>query len=221
MTTSRRGVYVWVTWLTPLLSGDAQCEWAAWFKSHYQFTKLERGGFDLATWKVEHAAMVEARVEELRAEGWTVFVEGQNQFTLRGAAATVAGRPDIVATRGADARVIDCKSGKRRDSDVQQVLIYLLALPLYHPMLKGVDPPPRLVGELQYRDGGDPVVVEPEFFTPALRDRITALIKRIGNGLPLTRVPSASECRFCDIGPGDCPDRVETSQGDVAVPTLF
>ena len=27
------GLYIWVTWLTKLLSDENSCEWAAWFRS--------------------------------------------------------------------------------------------------------------------------------------------------------------------------------------------
>ena len=50
----------------------------------------------------------------LKAEGYAVFVEDQNKFTLKGRAATLGGVPDLVAVRGAEALVVDCKSGKQR-----------------------------------------------------------------------------------------------------------
>ena len=28
--------YIWATWLPRLLVGDNSCEWAIWFKAHYQ-----------------------------------------------------------------------------------------------------------------------------------------------------------------------------------------
>lgn len=210
-TTSRRGVYFWTTWLTPALCGDAQCLWAPWFQGHYTFDKLERGGLDLETWKVEHAAMVDAAAAAYRRDGWTVTLEDQNKFSLRGAAATVAGKPDLVAVRGDEARVVDCKSGKRRGSDIQQVLLYMFALPLSMPAVQGK----RLAGELQYRDG--PLTIRPDEFTPELRARIVDTIKRLAACEPPPRVPSTRECAWCDIGPADCPDRLETPQAEVAV----
>ena len=43
-----------------------------------------------------------------------------------------------------------------------------------------------------------------------------AFVKRVGEFMcrmladtPARRVPSAVECRFCDIGGADCPDRIE------------
>jgi CRISPR/Cas system-associated exonuclease Cas4 (RecB family) len=212
MAIARRSPYAWVTWLTPILAGDAQCWFAPWFKSHFQFEKLERGGVDLATWKVEHAAMVEARAARFRADGWTVYVEDQNKFTLRGTAVTLGGKPDLVAVRGLEARVVDCKGGKRRDSDLQQVLIYLFALPRYHAALT---PAHVLTGEVEYRDGS--LTIPPESFTPALRERIVETIRRMGADEPPRRVPSARECAFCDIGPTDCPVRIDQATTEVLV----
>ncbi|HYM24956.1 MAG TPA: PD-(D/E)XK nuclease family protein [Vicinamibacterales bacterium] len=215
MSKSRGTPFIWVTWLTPILSADAQCEWAPWFKAHYTYDKIERNDFDLERWKVEHAAMVDARAAQLRAEGYIVFVEDQNQFRLKGQSATLSGKPDILAVRPDKALVVDCKSGKRRGSDIHQVLFYLLALPLSHASLSGQP----LHGEVQYRDGS--VHISPEEFTGIVRERMVELIKRLGSGEPPRRVPSARECAFCDIGSTDCPDRIESSVADIAVPELF
>ena len=40
-------------------------------------------------------------------------------------------------------------------------------------------------------------------------DRLGALIRRLADETPARRVPSASECRWCDITAADCPERVE------------
>ena len=37
------GPYVWVTWLTKLLVGDASCEWAAWFKAQHESFSWDKG----------------------------------------------------------------------------------------------------------------------------------------------------------------------------------
>lgn len=212
MTTPRRGAYLWVTWLTPTLSGDAQCTWAPWFKAHFKFEKVERDGFNLAKWKSEHAEMVEARAAAMKADGWAVYTEDQNAFTLRGRVAAVGGKPDLVAVRGDEAKVIDCKGGKRRDSDVWQVLLYLLALPLTHAAVREK----RLSGEVQYRDGSLSIG-GPDDFGPEMRERIIAAINAAGGKVQPPRVPSPRECGFCEIGPSDCPDRIDQSVAEAAV----
>jgi hypothetical protein len=212
MAKRRFGPYTWATWLTPILAGDAQCLFAPWMQSQFQIDKVERGDFDLVRWKIDHADMVTTRADQLRRDGWTVYVEDQNKFTLRGQVTTLAGKPDVVAVRRDDALVIDCKGGKRRSSDALQVLLYMFAIPLYHPAWR---PSLRLAGEVQYRDGSLPI--QPEQFTPALRERIVALLKRMGNATPPTPVPSASECAWCPVSSIDCKARVEGGVPETAV----
>lgn len=211
MATKRFDVYIWVTWLTSLLAGDASCWHQPWLKSHFKITKLDRGGFDLAGWKVQHTEMVEKRTAELLEAGWAVTLEDQNFFTLAGRVAKLAGKPDIVAIRGDEALIVDCKSGQRRASDIQQVLVYMFALPLASERFQTL----RLAGEVQYPDGSIPI--RPEQFTDELKARIIAAITKIGSSTVPPTTPSARECAFCDISKVDCPARIERVLDDVAV----
>lgn len=202
MTTPRDGSYIWVTWITGLMSADKQCEWAAWFRAHFQGFDRVPSDFDLAAWKAAHGEMVRARADELRGEGYTVDAEGQ-KVTLKGKAATLGGVPDLVAVRDGEGLVVDCKSGKPRDSDAFQVLTYMLVLPLTHEACRHLS----LAGEVQYRDSRLPIA--PEKLTDELKGLIRATIERVGGDAEPPRVPSASECRFCDITAAACPERVE------------
>jgi hypothetical protein len=203
MTTPRSGSYIWVTWITGLLSADRHCEWSAWFRAHYSGYAKVPPSIDLSVWKANHGEMVRARAEALKAEGYTVYVEDQNKFTLRGKAATLGGVADLLAVRGDEALVIDCKSGQQRDSDRFQVLTYMYVLPTTHAALRGKS----LAGEVQYRDTS--LLIEPAKLSDEVRGLIRATIERVGGDEPLARVPSYSECRFCDITGEDCPERVE------------
>lgn len=209
--------YVYTTWLTGLLAGEDNCPYAPWFKAHYQFDKLERG-FDLAGWKAEHSAMVNGRRAELETEGYTVTVEDQNTFKLLGATATLSGKADLVARRGAEVLVVDCKGGKARDADFYQVLIYLFALPLVwakqQPTLFAAGPL-RWRGEVCYRDHRLPI--EPEELTRDQVARLTALVRQCGASERPAKVPSARECRCCDLGRNDCAERVEAVDDAVTV----
>src|SRR5205823_6393587 len=91
--------------------------------------------------------MLHRRADDLRKQGYEVFIEAQNRFNLKGHVATVGGTPDIVAIRKQDLWVIDCKSGQQKDSHFYQVLIYMLMLPLTHPACRGRS----IHGELQYK----------------------------------------------------------------------
>jgi hypothetical protein len=206
MTVPRDGSYIWVTWITGLLAADKHCEWAAWFRAHFQGFDKVPSDFDLAAWKAAHGEMVRTRAGELRGQGYTVFVEDQNKFSLKGNAATLGGVADLLAVREGEGLVIDCKSGQRRDSDAFQVLTYMLVLPLTHPSCKGMS----LAGEVQYRDGRLPIAAAK--LDDQMKNLIRATIERVGGDVPLPRVPSASECRFCDITAADCPERIEEAR---------
>ena len=66
---------------------------------------------------------------QLGVGGYTVEVEGQNSFQLRGKSATLAGRPDLVARRDDEAVIVDAKTGQENPSHDIQVMIYLYAVP--------------------------------------------------------------------------------------------
>jgi len=268
MAIPRSSPYIWVTWITGLLSGDRHCLWSAWYRAHFKEYERKPTGFDLAAWTATHAEMVRTRGQALREAGCEVFVEGQNKFALKGRAATLGGVPDLVAVcgpvagpgdpgrpavehtggegwpaavhtgggggpaatgraipgagppatshaipggepAGPDALVIDCKSGRQRNSDYFQVLTYMLVLPLTHPACRGR----RIAGEIQYRDTS--VRIEPEKLTDDLKRLIRTTIEQVAGAEEPPRVPSAGECRFCDLCIGDCPDRMEEEDDGV------
>ena len=211
MTTRRDNSYIWVTWITGLLSADKHCEWAAWFRAHFQDYAKVPSTFDLATWKAAHGGMVRDRAGQLKADGWTVYVEDQNKFSLAGKAATLGGVADIVAVRDGEGLVIDCKSGRQRDSDSFQVLTYMMVLPYTHAACKDVP----LAGEVQYRDAS--VHIAPEQLTDEMRWLIRGVIERVGGTVPAVKVPSFSECRFCDLTAADCAERVDEAVNGEAV----
>lgn len=214
MATLRGGKpYLWVTWVTGLLSGENHCEFASWFRAHYRdFEKAPRN-VDLTIWTAEHGEMVRRRAQELKDDGYTVFVEDQNGFSLKGAAAVLGGKADIVAISpsGNDAIVVDCKSGKPRDKDVFQVLIYMLVLPLAVSHCKCV----TMHGELEYP--GKRVEIGPEKLTADVKALIRSTIERLAQDVKPHPIPSAYECRFCDLTKADCPARVEAEPVQEAV----
>lgn len=197
--------YVWASWPCAILSGDAQCLYSIWVRAHFKLDLLDRGDFDLAAWKIQHAEMVEKRVAALRADGWTVTVEDENSFTLAGRAAKLAGKPDVVAVKDRDVLIVDQKSGKRSPSHIQQVLLYMFAWPLVRPQFKDY----RIAGEVEYRDGAIPI--SPEQFSPELRARIVDTMTKLGSSIVPPTVPSARECAFCPVSKVDCPARIDAA----------
>lgn len=211
MAIARDNPYIWVTWITALLAGDSHCEWSAWFRTHYTGYVKQPTDFNLAAWKAEHGEMVRAHVSTLKHQGYTVYVEQQNKFSLKGKAATLGGIPDIVAARDSDFVVVDCKTGQQRDADLFQVLIYVLVLPITHVACLGR----RLTGEIHY--SSDIRRIEPHQLNDARKQQIRTLIERVGGNVPLPRVPSFGTCRFCDISSRDCPDRMDQEPQQITV----
>ena len=52
MAVERSCPYIGVTWLTKLMAGESQCEWASWFRAHYNWDK-PASDFDVAKWTSE------------------------------------------------------------------------------------------------------------------------------------------------------------------------
>ena len=73
MTIRRDNVYVWVTWLSRLLVGDASCEWASWFKAHHSGYAKPSRDFNLSTWKMHHTRLLNEVRDRLEANGHTGF----------------------------------------------------------------------------------------------------------------------------------------------------
>ena len=197
------GPYIWATALSKLLTGENSCEWAGWFKAHQQGWTKPPSDFDSATWMLEHTALVNRERESLERIGYEVSTENQNLFRLRGATATIAGKPDLIGEKHHELLISDAKTGRPSPSHQAQVRIYQYAVPRALPQFEGKD----ARGQVRYPDSyvGSPAsAVSPEFIA-----NMGALIRRLASDTPARRVPSATECRFCDIGREDCPVRID------------
>ena len=40
---SKASPFVWVTWMSKIIAGEAFCEWSLWFRARYSYTKLNAG----------------------------------------------------------------------------------------------------------------------------------------------------------------------------------
>ena len=199
----REHPYIWATWLPRLLTGENSCEWAIWFKAHYQDWTKQPSDFDQAEWLMRHTALLNQQRREWEDRGHSVFVEGQNGFRLRGKSATLAGRPDLVVLNDRDATIIDVKTGREQPWHRVQVMIYQYALPLALSQYRNV----RVGGEVIYPTHTMRV---PRGALPGqFIEDLGSLIRRLAADPPPKRVPSFAECRFCDITAADCPERVE------------
>lgn len=196
---------IWVTWLARLMVDETQCQWAVWFRTRYKYEKLS-STFDSAKWNASHRALVRSRVCELEAEGYTVHVEGENWFEISGKsyAVKVSGKPDIVAITGQECLVGDCKTGRKKNSDLYQVLIYLLLLPVSSSRCRGLS----LVGRLVYPDGA--IEIQASEVDEAFKAQFREAIATLSSTTPARKIPSFQECRFCDIPVQCCLERVES-----------
>lgn len=197
MKTERRVPYLWVTWLTKLLAGEQHCEWATWFQAHFQgFDKVPDSG-NLAVWTVEHTSQVKALADRLIAEGWAVSLEDQNKstYTTRGGV-VIQYKPDIVATRDGGRKVFDVKTGQPRASDSVQVLLYMLMADIEE-------------GEVYYTRTQTAVPLTHALADASFLVSLGETIGRVAAESEARKVPSRSECRFCKITKGDCPERID------------
>ena len=200
----RNGPYIWVTWLTRLLVGENSCEWAAWFRAQHEGWSWARvaSGFDLVGWQMAHTSGINGNRRCWEDLGYAVYTENQNGFALKGRAATLGGKPDLIARKGASGTIIDVKTGRASQSHVAQVMPYMYAVPKAMGRHHGVDFDDRVA----YSNH------EVEIPASAVDERfirnLSALVQRLSAGEPARRVPGQQECGFCDISSADCTERV-------------
>jgi CRISPR/Cas system-associated exonuclease Cas4 (RecB family) len=205
MASPRDEPFVWVTWLSGLLSGATTCEWAAWFKAHHFYEKRPREG-DLAMYQIQHTTLLMQVRDKLRDEGNFIQMERQNEFRLRGSVGVLAGRPDLIAMNEREAWVIDVKTKSMTATHRAQVLLYMWALPKALPQYRGVRFDGRLIcpaGELH--------IPAAEVDAPFVR-RVREVLHRVCGSDPPPAAPSFGGCRYCEITEKDCPVRVNDTR---------
>ena len=203
MAIARQFPHIWTTSLPRLLTGECSCEYAAWFKAHYQRHTRQPSDFDAVQWQIEHTALLTETRDRFLASGYDVFTEIQNAFRLQGKNAVLAGRPDLLIVNGDDVLIIDVKTGQERPSHIAPAHDLHVrpaqgatAVPRRQNPRRGLLPThTRVVGRGSLDDG--------------FIRRLVALIQRVAAPEPPPTTASASECRFCDITHDDCPDRID------------
>ena len=148
MAQRREHPYIWATWLPRLLTGENSCEWAAWFKAHYQDWTRTPSEFNQTEWMLNRAVLLNKRKAEWELSHYSVAIEGQNSFQLRGRSATLAGKLDLITQRDSQAVIVDAKTGQDSPSHVVQVMIYLYAIPRAMEQYQNL----KLRGEATYLD---------------------------------------------------------------------
>ena len=153
-------------------------------------------------WQLAHTAAINESRQRWEEQGYTVFTENQNSFTLRGKQAALGGKPDLIALMGDSGTIIDVKTGRPSPSHGVQVMLYMYAVPRAMGQYPGVS----FDGVIVYTDHqvDIPATAVDETFIRNL----SALVLRLSAPEPTRRVPSPRECGFCDISLEDCPERV-------------
>ena len=193
--------YVWVTWMSKIIAGEAFCEWSLWFRARYSYTKLNAGA-DLTRWTEEHDDLVRARERDLRLAHVTPRLE--QGVTVQGRLATISGKPDIRYEFDGAVFFEDAKTGKHRDSDHVQVLLYIWLWKLQTGRVGR--------GRVVYPAGV--VDVDGSRLSEVERDAIR-LLRMAASAIAPTCHPSPNECRSCNIGKINCARRDETAAGAI------
>ena len=193
MAQCREHPYIWATWLPKLLTGENSCEWAVWFKAHYQDWTRTPSEFNQTEWMLNHTALLNKRKANWKHGGFDVNIEGQNSFELHGRSATLAGQPDLITQRDGQAVIVDVKTGQDSPSHVVQVMIYLYAIPRALERYRNS----QAQGQATYLD--HTVRIPAEAVDDQFIQNLGTLIRRLAADKPPARVPSRPECRFCDI----------------------
>jgi hypothetical protein len=184
------------------LSGDRNCEWAAWFRAHYYHTKRP-SNFDSTSYQVQHTTLLSQLRDRQVADGYTVTVEGQNEFRMKGKTGILSGKPDLVALKGDAGVVVDVKAATPKGAHNAQVMLYMWALPIAVPKFRGI----KFDGQVVYQTRTSTILTSE--IDETFMNRVGQLLRMICGDIPPARAPSARECRFCDVSADDCPDLID------------
>jgi hypothetical protein len=150
----------------------------------------------LAVWKAKHTELLHGIVTRLKGEGWSVDVE--RYWRVTGTTAIIAGKADCICQ--AKARrplIVDAKGGEPRDSDVAQVLIEMVMVPL------AWDRPTMVFDGLVLYEDHPPVAVTPAQ-ADVFRPRVMATLRQLGSPERPDARPGRDSCRFCDVPDSEC-----------------
>ena len=156
--------------------------------------------FNQADWLARHTTLLNEHRDRWIQSGYDVRVESQNAFQLRGHSAILAGKPDLLVLNKNCILITDSKTGQEQPWHKFQVMTYMYALPMALPEYRDF----KFAGESVYNDRTERVPqggIDQGFVR-----NLGSLIRRIAAPEPPVRLPSAQECRFCDITAVDCPD---------------
>ena len=213
MTYVRRERFLWLSWLSKLMAGETTCVWSPWYRVRVGGYPKAPSDFNRAGWIAEHNLQLIRLADELREQGHYVRRESQNRFRVEVAPGLIlAGKPDLIAV-APDGRttVYDVKTGLKRTSDIDQVMLAMLYLPMTDPY-RGR----KIHGKVVYADGEEaplPASCISQYFRERGEEHLQLLLTEE----PPARAPSPEECRFCDLTREDCEEREEWGEAQERV----
>lgn len=210
MTEKRDGIYVWVTWLPKLITGETNCHWSSWFKAHYTGYTKAPSDFQLSVWQAEHNLHLSELVKERTELKESILKEHQNRFKVKRASGlTISGEPDLVTiTTEGEYTVFDVKTGIPRHSDIIQVMLYMLLLPYSNSMYKNK----QISGCVVYKEHR--TQIPHSSIDQAFQNNVTYFLNILESPDPPPQTPNPMECRFCDITSEDCHFRTEEGEDE-------
>src|SRR3990167_6066084 len=200
---------LWCTAIAKSLSGDQPCLLSTWISGRHKEKRPRTNSADLAIWKTNHTEQLTAAVDRFKADGWKCSVE--RFFHVPGTYSILSGKADVICQQ-ADKRpfIGDVKSGQPRESDVLQVMIEQVMIPLSWNA-----PTMQFSGLVIYQDHE---VQTPPAQVDLIRPKVFALLKKLGTIPRPEASPSVGNCRFCDVPESLCSERA-TEEAEIVTET--
>ena len=199
------------------MAGDVQCQWASWFRSHYMGYTKAPSDFQLATWIVEHNQYLDVLCKECSTKSLTYFKENQNDFKVKRRSMTIGGKPDLIVLENDKSyTVYDMKTGKPKASDIIQVMLYMSFLPYSS---SGRYSGKTINGCVVYKEG-ERTLIPSQSLDDKFRGQISHFLNILEAPTEPLKVPSFTECQYCDITGEDCDGRIEVNTDNKESPDL-
>ena len=204
MTVRRDQPYLYPTWLAKLMSGEISCEWAVWYRVHYKDWARPPSDFDEARYTMEHTRLLREMRSKRDPGTERIYVERQGSFWYtHPSGIRISGTPDLVTTGPNGNCVYEAKAFSQRPYHKIQTMIYMYCLPRSERMeFFGR----TFSGEVQYVEHAAQIASEE--VAGRFEEQLNYWMTLLSSNDPMERFPSEQECRFCNIGKVDCPDRM-------------
>lgn len=200
----RTGAFLHPSWLAKYFSGDRQCLWGLNRQARCYLPKSD-SSFDLNAYKVKHQSLLTKAISRYEAEGYQVFVESANEYSVRTKSGVIINCcPDLIALKNDQVFVVDAKTGSPSGKDYGQVQLYMMTIPIAG--IHGICSIPT--GQVFYREFR--LDISPDELTPEWKAQLSNLVSIAAQVDPPKPRPSKRECQWCPAAM-ICPHRIEES----------